>query len=298
MSIVSIANELFAAKPDKALFHYTSLGALDGITRDRGLRATDIHYFNDAAEMRHIMHLLNVGIDKRIETESEHQKLLRQFREWISHRLPDGNMLFVASFTANGNLLSQWRAYCPVGKGVSLGFDPALVLRCAVRQTFHVGQCIYDSNAQLTLAGRILDSVIELAALRGEASPNKKYPTQSYHLVFEEIEDTLLVIGALVKHPSFQEEQEWRAISPVFTNYVETPIQYREGASMLIPYLPFSLSDDPSGLLTFQEIFVGPTPNVGLSMNSVSRFLRRNRSAGDLPPAVRPPVQFPHADTP
>lgn len=282
MSVISIANELFAARPDRTLFHYTSLGALEGITRERGLRATDIHYFNDAAEMRHIMHLLNVEIEKRIEAGSGSEKLLRQFREWISHRLPDGNMVFVASFTANGNLLSQWRAYCPVGKGVSLGFDPALVLRCAARQDYRVGRCIYDVAEQVTLAARILDSVIELAGIRGEASPNKKHPSQSYQLVFEEIEDTLLVIGALVKHPSFCEEEEWRAISPVFTNYVKTPIQYREGVSMLVPHLLFSLSDDPSGLLSFQEIFLGPTPNVGLSMNSVSRFLRRNRSAGTL----------------
>lgn len=277
MSIEQIANELFATKPSKTLFHYTSLGALTNITVEGGLHATDIHYFNDAAEMRHFMRLLHVEIGRRLELASVKEKVLCQFREWTSHRLSDGNMVFVTSFTENGNLLSQWRGYCPVGKGLSLGFSPQLVMRCAERQSFQVGKCIYDSSQQQTIVTRVIEAVITISREHGEAGPHKKHPTQSFHHVFEVIENTLLCIGALIKDPSFREEEEWRAVSPALTNYVEAPIRYREGTSMLIPSILFSLKDGNDSALRFEHVFVGPTPNVNLSMNSLSRFLAMRR---------------------
>ena len=82
-----------------------------------------------------------------------------------------------------------------------------------------------------------------------------------------------------MKHPSFSEEDEWRAVSPILTNYVEAPIKYREGASMLIPYITFSLRDGNDEWLRFAQVIVGPTPNINLSMKSVSRFLAK-RSLG------------------
>jgi hypothetical protein len=281
MSIDQISAELFAARPGKTLFHYSSIAALDGITEAKGLFATDIHYFNDAAELRHFMHLLHADIARRLENSSQDQDVLQQFREWTSDRLPDGNMVFVTSFTENGNLLSQWRGYCPAGKGVSIGFGPDLVTRCANEQAFRLGRCIYDLGRQQQVVARVLDEVLKLARERGGAGPREKHPTQSFHKAFEEIEDALLQIGALMKHPSFKEEEEWRAVSPIMANYVEAPIKYREGASMLIPYVIFSLRDGGNDWLRFAHVIVGPTPNRNLSMNSVSRFLAK-RSSGQL----------------
>ena len=118
MSIDQISAEIFAARPGKTLFHYSSIAGLKGITDDKGLFASDIHYFNDAAELRHFMDLLHADIARRLEYSTQHQNVLRQFRDWTSDRLPDGNMVFVTSFTENGNLLSQWRGYCPMGNRI------------------------------------------------------------------------------------------------------------------------------------------------------------------------------------
>ena len=279
MSIDKIATELFAAKPTKTLFHYTSLGALRGIVDEGGLFATDIHYFNDAAELRHFMHLLHGEIDQRLQQHSVHEKALRQFKEWTSYRIPDGNMVFVTSFTENGNLLSQWRGYCAIGKGISLGLNPVLLERCSQTQQFHVGKCIYTSPEQHLIVRRVVDSIVRITEERGEAGPHEKHPTQSFHKVFEEIESTLLRIAALIKHPSFSEEEEWRAVSPVLTNYVTAPINYREGVSMLVPYIVLSLNDATNSPLQFDHVFLGPTPNVKLSINSVSRSLAKRQVA-------------------
>lgn len=242
MTISDLAKELYSERPTDVLYHYTSLDGMVGIVSSKSLWATDIRYFNDAAEMRHTAQLLRNEIALRLERDSTNRKLLEQFREWLSDRLTDGHMVFVASFTANGNLLSQWRGYCPHGKGVSLGFHPDHVSKCADSQGFKVARCIYEVAQQQQLIARVVDAIESLGNERGETNDStKRHPTQSYYDVFEEVEGDLLHIAAVVKHSSFKEEQEWRAVSPIVINHAKTLIGYRTGPSMLIPYVEFSL---------------------------------------------------------
>ena len=56
---------------------------------------------------------------------------------------------------------------------------------------------------------------------------------------FASIEIDLLRIAAILKHPSFREEKEWRIVSPVIANTAEAPILFREGHAMLVPYIEF-----------------------------------------------------------
>jgi hypothetical protein len=118
-TIESIAARLYATPPSDILFHYTSIGVLQPILRDRSLWATDIRFFSDAAELKHLMHGLHAAIRTRTPDER-----LTQFSNWLADRLPHGNMIFAVSFSTQGDLLSQWRAYSPAAKGISLGFDP------------------------------------------------------------------------------------------------------------------------------------------------------------------------------
>lgn len=276
MAIKNIVESLYAESPEKTLYHYTSLTGLLGIIKSQSLWASDIRFFNDAAEMKHTADLLRNEISRRLEQGEGNSKLLSQFRDWISHRITDGHMLFVTSLTANGNLLSQWRGYCPLGKGVSVGFNPTIISRCANRQSFLIGKCIYDSVRQNQITKNIIEDIEKVATQRGEnTDPSKRHPTQSFHDVFEEVEADLLRVAAILKHPSFKEEEEWRAVSLVLTNYVKSPISYREGISMLIPYLEFSLIPDSASKMEIQHVFLGPTPNNNLSMTSLSRCLSK-----------------------
>jgi hypothetical protein len=60
--------------------------------------------------------------------------VLNAFLDWLqpAHR-QRSNAFRRSSFRANGNLLSQWRGYSVHGKGVSLGFDPATIVRLSPR---------------------------------------------------------------------------------------------------------------------------------------------------------------------
>jgi hypothetical protein len=118
---------------------------------------------------------------------------------------------------------------------------------------------------------------VALAEVRGEGTSKSHWGTgQSYYGVFEEVEHDLLRVAALLKDRAFEEEQEWRAVSRVVENYESAPILYREGVSMLIPYMNLLLRIAPEIPVALEQVSIGPTPHPEESTRSVAHFLSRN----------------------
>ncbi len=272
-----IVKALYAEAPTKPLFHYTSLEGLKGIVSTRTLWASEIRYLNDLEELRHINGWLQHELSRRLHDKdncAEHiRNVLEQLSLWLPARLRDGPMLFVASFTENGNLLSQWRGYCANGSGVSIGFAPTKIIMQAASSEYLIARCLYGGDEKRSLARGIVDAVLHRAAEVGPSG--RAHPDNSYHHVFQEAEPDLLRIAALIKDQSFHEEVEWRLVSPIQNNYVTAPIEYRAGKTMLIPYIEFPLARNNQGGAWFDLVVVGPTPEPNFAIGSVSRFLSR-----------------------
>jgi hypothetical protein len=275
--IQDITSKLYADIPQERLYHYTTFTGLLGIVESGALWASDIRYMNDSAELKHTANLIRTEITRRITAGHAKPDLLNQFLDWVTHRITNGHMLFASSFRSNGNLLSQWRGYSRLGKGVSLGFAPESISRCARQQSFQIGKCIYSSKSQERLISRIIDAIEALAEKHVPACDQQgKIGDHSYHSIFQLIESDLLRIAAILKHPSFREEEEWRVVSPVITDYVKAPVLFREGASMLVPYIEFNLIAETNAPIELEHLFLGPTPNITISMNSLTMFLAKN----------------------
>jgi hypothetical protein len=275
--IRDITKSLYSDIPKETLYHYTTFTGLVGIINSRVLWASYIRYMNDSAELKHSVDLIHMEITQRITAGHAKPNLLNQFLEWVTHRITNGHMLFAASFRSNGNLLSQWRGYSKLGKGVSLGFDPSYILKCANEQSFQIGKCIYNSADQRRLIKQVVDSVEDLAQeQRRNSDTAEKCTPQAYYDAFERIESDLLRIAAILKHPSFQEEEEWRIVSPSLMDYMASPVLFREGTSMLVPYVEFKLLQEKEKPVALEHIFLGPTPNINISMNSLTMFLAKN----------------------
>jgi len=267
--------ELYADVPQGVLYHYTTFTGLLGIVKSRSLWASDIRYMNDSAELRHTADLINTEVRERIDSGHPNPNLLAQFVDWVSHRITSGHMLFGASFRSQGNLLSQWRGYSTPGKGVSLGFCPEYILRCSEKQQFMIGKCIYEPGRQRMLIRQVVDAVEMLAGRQAVGEKTAAERSVRYREAFATMETDLLRIAAILKHPSFREEKEWRIVSPVIANNAEAPILFREGHAMLVPYIEFNigLGDTP---LAMDHLFLGPTANINISMNSLKMFLEKN----------------------
>jgi hypothetical protein len=271
--IANLTQRLFSEQPTDTLYHYTSLSGVLGIVDSGQLRASDIRFMNDSAELRHTLDLLRDQVTRRIIGGTDMPGLLNELLQWLSQRMVSGPMLFGASFRANGNLLSQWRGYSVHGKGVSLGFNPRVILECASGQGFHVGRCIYDTAEQHRLIEQIVDSVEQTA---GELSREQRQPQPG--AVFEHVEEDLLRIAAILKHPAFEEEQEWRLVSPVIRSPGNPAVNFREGSSMLVPYYAFGLVSPGRAGLSLDHVYLGPTGNRELSMTSLELYLARNHA--------------------
>lgn len=268
-----IRQSLYSASPTGLLYHYTGYQALLGIAKSAQLWGSDIHYFNDSSELRHAVRVFGVALTTVTAGSSYPTDLVEQLRTWIDMRLADGHGLFVVCFTEAGNLLSQWRGYTPLGNGISLGFDPCHLVACAAVQGFQLGRCVYSKDQQQAIGCKVVEGLLNFAHAAGPKGEHEAHPSQSYYASFNALELDLLSIAALLKNPAFEEEQEWRAVSAVQSNYAEDPAQYRVGRNMLIPYKPFGIRQSPDAPMRLEHVYLGPTAENNLAMSSLSKFL-------------------------
>lgn len=268
-----LAERLYSHSPESTLYHYTSLKGLKGIIDNGVVWASEIKYLNDADELTYLAKNISWEIARRRSVSTTPiSTIMDQFDIWTRERLTNGHMLFVSSFTEHGNLLSQWRGYCPFGQGVSIGFSPIKLKAICGNINFSLGRCVYDSESQIKIVNDILDGVVEEASRQGPST--EEHPDQNYYKVFEDLEPVILRISALFKNGIFKEEGEWRLVSPIHENYKTDQIEYRVGTSTLIPYLkvPIRIGEDDEDLA---HIYVGPTPTPELSARSVQRYVSR-----------------------
>lgn len=251
------------------LYHYTSLEALTKIVESRVLHASEAHFLNDSAEVIHLS-----GMVRQVLHEMNSDTIIEQLQDWLLIRKWEKPLVFVGSFSEAGNLLSQWRSYCPQWQGVSIGFAARNIKALATNQGFTLVKCIYDPAEHRALASDIANAFIEHARTIGPAPPTQAHPTQSYHPSFAELENAFVRLCCVAKHNTFAEEREWRVISNCHPNYVEPEISYRPGKSALIPHLKFVLPQ-AQNKVSFENVILGPTPNERISFRSMHMYLAR-----------------------
>ncbi|WP_164841041.1 DUF2971 domain-containing protein [Sinorhizobium meliloti] len=223
--------------PDqKLLFHYTSFAGFLGIVGTQSMWASCIHYLNDSREFKHGLDVAKDVAEQKLKDGKEkgaRRQLLERFIPALEQY--SRGYIYIASFTENGDLLSQWRGYAASG-GLSLGFDFG-VLRLIAAQNengFRLIQCIYDNERKRRLASAIIDD----ALIRVPEDADLEYgriEKTAYGLVLSYFQ-----LAAAFKDSSFAEESEWRFIS----RYVKADnanVKVRATPRLLIPYYELPL---------------------------------------------------------
>jgi hypothetical protein len=236
------------------LYHYTSPAGLLGIVESRSFWLTDCAYLNDSSELTHADSVLVKVVDEK--TQEGLTPVAEAYLGAIKRRLEEGVFLtsLTGSFSENGDLLSQWRAYCPVNGGYSIGFRSNFIETTIGGFSYTLRSCIYESGTQEQLIRKHLD----LALLQ-----------DSEDHVFQNFELFYRFLRPRMKHDSFSEEREWRLLS---VDPLETiqGLRFRPGASFLIPYVPITFVDNQ---LPIQEIIVGPCKHPDLAAMALRRML-------------------------
>jgi hypothetical protein len=265
--------------PPPILYHYTSMEALLSIMSSGRIRATHIRYLNDVSEAEWMWTAVLERLSQiraSVEDETRIERATSLLAMLNEKRIPND---FVASFSENGDDLSQWRAYCPGGAGFSIGFDSEALNT----------QWVADPNGgEPQFVGGVLkkvryleandlkfptelDTVLELAPSIEKGFDGKPITENQFFMAW------LSVISSTFKHPAFSAENEWRLV--LTKPHKSMPFQrFRPGKSSIIPYVEAVINrDNKSEQRTnymIRRVVIGPTPSPTLSKEALQEAFR------------------------
>lgn len=264
------------------LFHYTDCNGLLGIVRERQVWATHYAHVNDAEEVVAGERIVD-GVAERMLAKTVRNTPARWLLEnFVKLHKFDGQCLtkitgvYVASFSDQGNQLSQWREYAAGGTGYSIGFrdfrlpnddsvdaDLALLLM----------KCEYDhENFAQTIEQALSDVAIGFEAYVNaygtDVNSLSAFTLQAVSIALRRV--TLQIPGLKNRH--FEEEREWRLVAIPMRGRAHKIVQYRSGPNGIVPYLPIDLAEDGK-LLKLEKVYVGPRQDVDAGVNAAIAFL-------------------------
>jgi hypothetical protein len=251
------------------LYHYTDVRGLSGILQDQAIWASNIHYLNDSQEFDYAVTLAKGVILERAQATADHRE--KEALTTLGTRLPPGRRIdvFVASFSEDGAILSQWRGYCPNGAGYSIGFSAEDLLNEAAGQGFYVRPCLYEYEAQRQLIRHVLDEV--MSSVLWTRALEDLETDHLYRRAAELWLERFVPAAPIIKHEGFRVEREWRLISQPIS-CIDRQWRVRPGRSMLIPYVPIKLTVIGSHV-PIRGIIVGPTPHMQLAQSALGDWL-------------------------
>ena len=268
-------DNFFESEATIPLYHYTGIGSLLGIAKTNSLWASSISYLNDSKEILDACEIVGKCVSELLDSIQcdKEKKFLIQLGEWTNLSKIKAHTIFIFSLSEERSLLSQWRSYTPHGKGVSLGFAPEKLNSIVQSSGLKLARCVYQREDQKNVVSELIQNL--LARFRQELPSidvSKKHPTQCYHGFFEEYANEIFQVMAIIKHSAFKEEKEWRLISEYHPSYTDGKILFREGASMLVPYIEILLGGSKP---YFESVTLGPSPHQNLSMSGLSMFISK-----------------------
>ena len=252
------------------LYHYTSGSAVTAILESNEIWASSVHHLNDSREFAHAISLTRTRIQKFVSAHegNEDQKRNCELIQFLSTRIEAVSSIniFVASFSTDGDSLSQWRAYCSDGPGFGLGFDVPTLEACARRQGFELRCCMYCHRDQVSMIDDLLLKFLDEAPEDTGSPPVDDLEVQQSVGIFLH---RFVQLAPALKDHHFSDEVEWRFISkPMPTT--DPRWRVRVGRSMLIPYVPLQFG------AALKEIVVGPSPHQSLSADALSHCFNRD----------------------
>lgn len=221
---------LIGTSHPRLIYHYTSLEGFVGIAQSRALWLSDYSYLNDKRELTHGVEMVRQIIEEMLLAEP-HSTVIDLLQTWKRDVSTPTHRVCIASFSADDDNLSQWRAYGPI----AIGIEPQHLPMHANQTNLHAVE--YDRGVQHKLASVYLSHLTQayktdLAADRLERIPDVYHKT-----------DRLIELAAFFKDPAFRTEHEYRL---AYIEYPETlrglrlqspPKKFRVSRSRLQPYV-------------------------------------------------------------
>ncbi len=206
------------------VYHYCSLESFLSIMTNNTIRLTNISKSNDRAEIQYCFDVFEKTLrDSCIEFSKKYvdnTEIKKHFSDIDYDSLVakavvnDSLIYYVACFSSEPDLLSQWRGYANDGKGVAIGFYSKNFMDAQDLKNVKYAKVIYDKHAvKIELHDYIIQKLKRVHDKAGvSASPF------SYDTAINDIISGMVYYAVFYKNPAFSEESEWRLVFYPFGN--------------------------------------------------------------------------------
>ena len=279
------------------VWHYSNIAGLNGILSSSSLWASDYRYMNDTSELRFGLDIIEMTIahdefQPELTLDVRHNIL----KEIAMLKRSNMNMyVLTCSFCMRGNVLSQWRAYARQD-GIAIGFQKDALEKLANDQGYTTGIVYYyfadsqknlprEQNFSSWMLRRVDILLVRLLALVHAAKAfdqalidnDETVPFASLQQQGEVIRKWCAETASFIKHPAFEEEQEWRCTKVVDETVLfgQTEIEHRPSGTRIVPYNKISLRGDNNENRAVRQLVIGPNADGVATMHSVEYLARR-----------------------
>jgi hypothetical protein len=279
--------------PVPPLFHYTGAHGMRGILNSDRIWASGAQHMNDWMEVVYGYDIMMSTLRALVGSGELAERGQAVFSDVLrAMELPDSPFVdaYFAAFCEKGNLLSQWRAYAGT-QGFAVEVDPLVIegeltlTTKAPARNLRLAKVEYDPECQRKGFRHLLDELIEtIEAQHGHSD-------RLLGTLAEFVRVVLSSWAATVKHPGFEEEQEWRVIfQPMITmeekyhSTEEFVIRVEDHSLVthveLMPskVLPHHARQAPK--LPIKSITCGPNVSMRSTMRALEILLRNNGYEG------------------
>lgn len=263
------------AHPD-VLWHYTDANGFFGIVKSRQLRFGDAGFLNDRTERVYGKNLLDAVFAEEI-SGGDPDGLLGELRKHVQvTRSPD--RLFVCSFSATKESISQWQRYGAAGSGYCVGFDTKLLDAVFDNDMINREPMMYSVVEQKNyLRAKIRNGLETYRRKVAAASPaDKNRGINVYDAIFTagDVDDATLRL----KNPFFEDEQEWQYVERIEEDDLQDDDSEEEFAVRGVyvkPYICFPRKPKRRSLsrLPIIGVVCGPRLDIDIAKPTADRFL-------------------------
>lgn len=275
----TLKNQL-AESPPPQVYQYTSPKGLIGILSSKKIWATNIRYLNDFNELHEASNAAERILRDMLSTVSGAEfDLLNKMIEDVGTA---ASRYYVSSFSEDGDSLSQWRAYCPPTGGYALGIPSAQLAALAKENSWLFTKCVYKPSKRDSIIREVIEDFLNQYR---DGLIDERYLNKLNFSDIDEYQENIALrfqlyiakIGGVIKNKAFKDEQEWRLISPAIIEDNDN-IEFRDGASCVIPYYKFPLSTVKNpNLVQFGndelQLVVGPTPQMNNEARQAAQYI-------------------------
>lgn len=241
------------------IYHYTDINGLLGMIETGKIWATHVSRLNDSSEYHHGIKVVADCVRNATPASSKSlvERILSEFRRAET---------YVASYSTKHDLLSQWRSYSGEKVGYCLGLATNGIATLD-DSTPLLEPVIYKDSLAQQVISRMLRSVDEYLQ-------NNQFGEVEVGFLLGMVGGTLANLACTIKHPKFEEENEYRQFYQPGATSLQLEKKFRNGRFGLTAYVEVPFMEE--GRLSLKSVTIGPCQDAELEIYTVKTLLEKH----------------------